>query len=123
MAESKPTPPPAPDPPKPAATPIAPPIGTIVLVRSSYNTLVPAIVTNDFAGQNAAGAAALVVFNSASFDNQPVKVIQSAQAETFEIDAETLSRELFMWYQPMGSSLAERNLQKEIDDKRNKPAE
>lgn len=123
MAESK-APTPAPDPPKPsAATPVAPPIGTIVLVRSSYNTLVPAIVTNDFAGQNAAGAAALVVFNSASFDNQPVKVIQSAQAETFEIDAETLSRELFMWYQPMGSSLAERNLQKEIDDKRNKPAE
>ena len=122
MAESKTTTPP-PDPPKAPAPTTAPPIGTIVLVRSSYNTLVPAIVTNDFAGQNAAGAAALVVFNSASFDNQPVKVIQSAQAETFEIDAETLSRELFMWYQPMGSSLAERNLQKEIDDKRNKPAE
>jgi hypothetical protein len=90
------------------------------LVRSTISSLVPAIVTNDFAGQNAPGVVSLIVFNPSSFDTTLVKSVPSAQAETFEIGAEDLSRELFMWWQPMGSSLAKRDLQKEIDDKKAK---
>lgn len=112
---SAPTPPPSPS---PSST--TPGTGTIVLVRSTISSLVPAIVTNDFAGQNAPGVVSLIVFNPSSFDTTLVKSVPSAQAETFEIGAEDLSRELFMWWQPMGSSLAKRDLQKEIDDKKAK---
>ena len=106
-----------------ASAPSAPPIGSIVLVRSTVNTLVPAIVTNDFAGQNTAGAVSLIVFNAQPFDNNPIRVVPSAQAETKDISAQDLSRELFNWWQPMGSDMAKRDLQKEIEDSRTKSAE
>lgn len=106
-----------------ASGPTTPGIGTIVLVRSTINSLVPAIVTNDFSGQNAPGVVSLIVFNPSSYDNTLVRAVPSAQAETSEISPEDLSRDLFMWWQPVDSHLAKRDLQKEIDDKRTKSQE
>jgi len=79
--------------------------------------VVPAIVTNDFSGGNAPGVVSLIVFNAADFNNVLVKAVPSAQAETKNTDPEDLSRELFMYWMPMGSDLAKRDLQKEIDAK------
>lgn len=76
-----------------------PKVGDIVLVRSSAKSFVPAIVVNDFQGQNAPGVVSLVVFLAEQFQSPtPVKYVAAAQAETAEIPDKTLAEESYAWW-------------------------
>ena len=74
-------------------------VGDAVIVRNGMN-LVPAIVVNDFAGQNAPGVVSLVAFvidiHSAYGVN--VQYIPSAQHETDQITDDVLLAEPMLWW-------------------------
>jgi hypothetical protein len=101
-------------PPQPQAQtiPILAKVGEIVFVRNSPSTVLPAIVVNDFSGQNAPGVVSLVVFMNDVFNvANPVKFIASAQHESDSIPDEVLINEPLVWWH--GADESERILKVE----------
>jgi len=102
--------------PKPKSeTPDGPRTGDIVLVRQDIQNLIPAIVTNDYAGQNTAGVVAVVTFSAAPYGGSPVGVVANCQPETKDTAAKDITTNFYGYWMPLDSPLKLRNLQKELD--------
>jgi hypothetical protein len=100
------------EPKAPATPPIVGRIGEMVLVRCSETQSVPALIVNDFAGQNAPGVVSLCVFMAEQFtQTSPVRYIASAQHETDAIPDSVLISEPYVWWRGMEES--DRKLRKE----------
>lgn len=96
------------------ATVSGPATGDIVLVRQDAHTIIPAIVTNGYEGQNTAGVVAVVTFSAAPYGGSPVNVVANCQPETKDTTAEELTVTYQGYYMPLGSPLMKRDLEKEL---------
>lgn len=115
MAETAPKPPSSTTPPPSSGGPNT---GDIVLVRQDIRTIIPAIVTNDYSGQNTGGVVAVVTFSAAAYGAGPVNAVPNCQPETKDTTAEDLSVTFQGYYMTVGSPLRDRDLAKEIEEHR-----
>ena len=74
-------------------------VGEIVIVRVQGNQFVPAIVVNDFGGDNAPGAVSLLVFMPNPLDaTVPFKFVPMASHVADAVEDNTLLNEPFLWW-------------------------
>ncbi len=88
----------------PKASPASgPQLGEIVLVRSSQTQSVPAIVVNDYAGQNSPETLGLMVFLANPYEaNTPLRLIPDAQMEKADSPLTSLANDFYKWWRPKG---------------------
>lgn len=113
------------EPPKPTPAPAAsagPRTGDIVLVRQDIRNVIPAIVTNDYAGQNTSGVVAVVSFTAAPYGGSPFNLVPNCQPETKDTPAEDLiSTFQGYWMLPSDNALRLRDLENEIKSHKEQP--
>jgi hypothetical protein len=78
---------------------------------------VPAIVNNDFPGQNMPDTLGLTVFLSTPYETAvPIRLIPDAQRETKDTPLDSLVNEYYRWWRPKGDK--GRDLEKELAESR-----